>query len=406
MTAFVRVARWLAGLMGDAGFVLLGAALGLWSLALILGLLAVVTQPSALIMVLPLVCTLRFVLPLERRRLRLAGLTVAPDPPPPPTTGPGRFLRLLTGPVAAHEVRYLGVLALSGPATLAVCGGLWMLAASGTWSGADARWVTILPDELAGGPAPGWAVRAGAVLLLVPAAALLTRALAAAQVRIARDRLVERPTVRVEQVLASRARAVAAQTTELRRIERDLHDGAQARLVALSMQLGLLERALRPLGPPAEVARDRLSDCVGTTQAALSDLRHLVRGIHPPILTDRGLGSALEALAADSVLPVDLDHPGSDERLAASVESAAYFVVTEAVTNAAKHADATHCGVRLTRDRDSLTIVVSDDGRGGADPHGAGLTGLRHRVEALDGTLDMTSPPGGPTTIEVRLPCA
>jgi signal transduction histidine kinase len=194
---------------------------------------------------------------------------------------------------------------------------------------------------------------------------------------------------------------VDAQAAELRRIERDLHDGAQARMVAAGMTLALAARKLRAngdAGADVDLARRQLDD-------ALTELRSLVRGIHPPILTDRGLYAALAALAGDSPVRVEL-RGDPDRRYPAAVESAAYFVVAEGLTNAAKHATATAVVVDLGGPVDAVTVSVTDNGRGGADPAGAGIDGLRRRVEALDGTLTLTSPPGGPTVLRAELPCA
>lgn len=228
---------------------------------------------------------------------------------------------------------------------------------------------------------------------------------------------------RVEELTATRAGAIAAHGAELRRIERDLHDGTQARLVALSMRIGLAKRAYDS-DPVA--ARKLLDDAQTQAEEALAELRHVVRGIHPPILTDRGLSGAVRALAASSGLEVEVsvtglaDHaPGDgpehadDSRAAAprapaAVEAAAYFVVAEALTNAAKHSGATRASVALVREPTALRARVADEGRGGAEAGesgGTGLLGMRRRVAALDGTVRLTSPEGGPTVIEVELPC-
>jgi signal transduction histidine kinase len=199
----------------------------------------------------------------------------------------------------------------------------------------------------------------------------------------------------------TRAGAVDAQEAELRRIERDLHDGAQARLVALGMSLGLAEQKLES---DPETARQLVTEAQAGVGEALRELRDLARGIHPPVLSDRGLGAALETLAHQSALPVTVS-VRLDERLAPAVETAAYFVAAEALANAAKHSGASRIEVGVARDGDKLEIEIADDGRGGADPSGSGLTGLRRRVEALDGTFAVTSPVGGPTTLRVELPC-
>ncbi|MEU5943183.1 sensor domain-containing protein [Micromonospora sp. NPDC047548] len=242
-------------------------------------------------------------------------------------------------------------------------------------------------------------------LALLPVVAWLLRRLAGAQVWAARALLApgnHRQLVeRAAQLAESRTRVVDAQAAELRRIERDLHDGAQARIVAAGMTLALAERKLRNGGeivPDVRLVRRQLDD-------ALAELRRLVRGIHPPILTDRGLYPALAALAADSPLAVEVRGDPTD-RYAPAIESAAYFVVAEGLANAGKHADATCCLIVLARVPGLVMVTLTDDGRGGADPAGSGLSGLRQRIEALDGTMTLTSPPGGPTSLHAEFPCA
>ncbi|MEV8014779.1 sensor histidine kinase [Streptomyces sp. NPDC086554] len=215
-----------------------------------------------------------------------------------------------------------------------------------------------------------------------------------------------RLTERVEELTVTRAGAVAAHGAELRRIERDLHDGTQARLVSLSMRVGLAKRAYEK---DPEAAKKLLDDAQTQAEEALAELRHVVRGIHPPILTDRGLVGAVRALAAGSGLDVAVREDGVEAgpRAPAAVEAAAYFVVAEALTNAAKHSGAGAASVELSRGVGVLSISVRDEGRGGADEAGgSGLLGVRRRVAALDGTVEVTSPVGGPTVIEVELPCA
>ncbi|MFE0102759.1 histidine kinase [Streptomyces sp. NPDC059009] len=214
---------------------------------------------------------------------------------------------------------------------------------------------------------------------------------------------------RVEELTVTRADAVAAHGAELRRIERDLHDGTQARLVSLSMRVGLAKRAYEK---NPEAARKLLDDAQDQAEEALTELRHVVRGIHPPILTDRGLVGAVRALAASSGLDVAVADEGvaDGSRPPAAVEAAAYFVVAEALTNAAKHSGSERAAVQLVRETGGLRISVRDEGRGGAEGAGAGggsgLLGMRRRVAALDGTVVVSSPVGGPTVIEVELPCA
>jgi len=223
--------------------------------------------------------------------------------------------------------------------------------------------------------------------------------------------LAERVTVLTE----TRTSAIAAHSAELRRIERDLHDGTQARLVALSMRIGLAKRAYER---DPQAAQKLLDEAQDQAEEALTELRHVVRGIHPPILTDRGLVGAVRALAASSGLDVTVEFEGlADDgpRAPAAVEAAAYFVVAEALTNSAKHSGATRAEVRLTRLANGLRVRVGDEGRGGVVAAeqsvdvgavgGSGLLGIRRRVAALDGTFVLTSPVGGPTVIEVELPC-
>jgi signal transduction histidine kinase len=208
--------------------------------------------------------------------------------------------------------------------------------------------------------------------------------------------------IRVRELSDSRAETVDTQAAELRRIERDLHDGAQARLAALSMNLGMAEEmvARDPAQAAALLTEARLS-----ASTALSELRDLVRGIHPPVLADRGLEGAVKALALSMPFKVDvtIDLPG---RPPAPVESAAYFAVAEALANSLKHAAATTAWVQLTHENERLHILVGDDGVGGATVRpGGGLYGIERRLAAFDGTLTVASPTGGPTTVIMELPC-
>jgi signal transduction histidine kinase len=214
-----------------------------------------------------------------------------------------------------------------------------------------------------------------------------------------------RLTARVEELAATRADAIAAHEAELRRIERDLHDGAQAQLVTLSLRIGLARRAY---GGDRETGLRLLDEAQDQAEKALTELRQVVRGIHPPILSDRGLAGAVRALAAGSGLQVTVDDGGLDQgvRAPAAVEAAAYFAVAESLTNVAKYSGADRADVRLVRVRRGLRVRVRDEGRGGADEAGgSGLLGMRRRVAALDGTMEVSSPAGGPTVIEVELPC-
>jgi signal transduction histidine kinase len=231
----------------------------------------------------------------------------------------------------------------------------------------------------------------------------LLRAIASgAALALQNERLEAELRARVEELQRSRARLVDAGLSERRRLERDLHDGAQQRLVALSLQLGLVAQQLDK--DPA-AARELLDGARAESRAALEDLRELARGIHPAVLTDRGLGPALDALAERAPLPVDVD-PVPEERLPGAVEAAAYFVVAESLTNVAKYARASQAEVRVRHDDGFALIEVSDDGVGGADPSsGTGLRGLADRIAALDGRLEVESEPGAGTTVRARIPC-
>jgi signal transduction histidine kinase len=208
----------------------------------------------------------------------------------------------------------------------------------------------------------------------------------------------ERDTARAQAVAA-----VSAEAAALRRLERDIHDGPQQRLVRLAMELG---RAQHNLDSRPEAVRDALADAIVQAQEALEELRALSRGIAPPILVDRGLREALTALAARSTVPAELDVDPPQGRLDAAVETAAYFVVAEALTNVAKHSHARSCAIGLRHGGGTLRAWVTDDGVGGAGlGKGHGLPGLDDRVRAAGGRLEVTSPDGGPTTITAELPC-
>jgi signal transduction histidine kinase len=208
--------------------------------------------------------------------------------------------------------------------------------------------------------------------------------------------------LRVAHLTATRAAALDAHTTELRRIERALHDGTQNRLVAVNVLLGAARRALARDPASADAVLGHAQDAA---EQALTELRGVVRTILPPVLTDRSLPDALASLATTCPVPcrIDADVPG---RSAASVEATVYFVVAESLTNVAKHSGARHAQVRLRRNGDRLCVAISDDGKGGADVRGgSGLAGIRRRVEAHDGTFTLVSPTGGPTQLTVSVPC-
>ena len=206
-----------------------------------------------------------------------------------------------------------------------------------------------------------------------------------------------------EELAASRARLVSAGDKERRRLERNLHDGAQQRLVSVSVALRLAKGKLEKAH--AEKAIELLNEANAELGLALEELRELARGIHPAVLTERGLGPALASLADRAPVPVDLDGLPK-ERLPDQVEAAAYYVVSEALTNVAKYARASSVNVRVVREDGRAVVEVADDGVGGANPRlGSGLHGLTDRVEALEGHLRIHSPPGKGTTIRAEIPC-
>lgn len=213
---------------------------------------------------------------------------------------------------------------------------------------------------------------------------------------------------RVRTLTATRVDAIDTAAAELRRVERDLHDGAQARLLAVGMSLRALERLIRS---DPEAAISLAAEARENSARALADLRGLVRGINPPVLVERGLGDAIEALALDTPILATLDID-LDGRAPAPVESAVYYAVAEVLANAVKHADAHEVHIRAIHTaagegRGMLRIEVTDDGSGGADPaNGTGLTGIERRLGTFDGILAVSSPPGGPTVVVIEVPCA
>jgi signal transduction histidine kinase len=281
-----------------------------------------------------------------------------------------------------------------GPAMLALPGYAWALPGGGIHLGGH---LIRYPGALIA------AVLAGLVLLLVSPA--ITRGLASSDAAVGRWLLGGEGraelTARIGALETSRAKVIDAAEAERMRIERDLHDGAQQRLVSLAMELG---RAKAKFGTDPEAAAAIVGQAHEQAKEALAELRNLVRGVHPPVLSDRGLDAALSGLTALCPVPVtvSVDLPA---RPPASIEAIAYFVVAEALTNIAKHAHASHARVIVVRAGGLLSLEITDDGTGGADPAGQGLSGLAARVAGVDGQLRVTSPAGGPTTVEVTLPC-
>ena len=243
-------------------------------------------------------------------------------------------------------------------------------------------------------------------LALLVAAPWLTAGVAALDVRATRALLgpsrAEELEHQVEHLTQTRAGVVDAADAERRRLERNLHDGTQQRLVSLAMNLGMA----RAQTATVEEAHEAIAEAHEEAKAALAELRNLIRGLHPPVLENRGLDAALSGVAARMPIPVRLT-VHVPRRPSPTIEAVAYFVVSEGLTNITKHAHATQADVFVQQDGERLHIIVTDDGVGGADPaRGTGLAGLARRAESVDGTLEIVSPLGGPTLLTVDLPCA
>lgn len=349
---------------------------------------------------------------IERHRLTAVTGQTIPNPVPKADAPKwfGRLTQRLRSGPRWREAGYAATLLF--PAIL----GYALTAAS--WGGALAMLVLpgmihIFPDRLAHfyffslNTTNVWLAVPVGVFGLVIAAPWITMAMARMQIALAHKLLgpnrEEELAAQVTVAEATRSAAVEAAEAERRRIERDLHDGAQQRLVALAADLGAARERMEhdPEGSRLLVAKAHEE-----AKGALAEIRDLVRGIHPVILEDRGLDAALSAVVARSTVPVELD-VNVGGRLPAAIESAAYFVVSEALTNVGRHSHATKAHVGIARSGDRLVIEVRDNGTGGADAsRGTGLQGLRDRVAGLHGTMYVISPQGGPTTLSVELPCA
>jgi len=371
------------------------------TLSLTLGLL-IVGFP---VVVLTFACC-RALADFERRRAALVfGAPIVADyrPAPDDRRLAARLRAAAHDPQRWKDIAYLFLLGEVGFAfgviwAMLWCAALCCLTLPAWWwtMPSDAQFLSLTIDS--------WEESVGVAAIgvaLLPVAVLVQRPLALAQAHLARWLLGPSLAARVERLTETRAGAVDAATTELQRIERDLHDGAQARLVALAMDLGMAEERF---DRDPESARELVGEARQEVKRALAELRDLARGIRPSLLAERGLGPAVTALAARSPVPASaaIDVP---RKPPAPVETAAWFVVSEALANAAKHSGAGRAAIWLTLRDGHLQVEVVDDGRGGADPDGAGLKGLAQRVAALDGTLEVDSPAGGPTVVRALLPC-
>jgi signal transduction histidine kinase len=407
--------------LGDASYLLLGLVTGTFCFSVAVTLASLAAGLFVLIVGIPVAMVssevLRWCAELERKRARIV------DPRPIRgvyrPSGPGFMATARTFASDGRRWRDLGYHVIQFPVSVAgfcIATVSWATALSLTfypvyfWAlpgdGDDAwRWlgwdVDTLPEAL---------VLTVAGLALVPVAYGLCRGTTRVAVELTRlllgddqARLQARLQARVSHLEQTRSGAVDASTAELRRIERDLHDGAQARMVAVAMDLGMAEERM---ADDPESARELVRGARDEARRALSEMRSLVRGIAPSVLADRGLEAALASLTARASVDVTLDVALS-QRPPASVETAAYFVVAEALANVVKHADAERCAIMLDVVDGELRVRIEDDGVGdariGAD---GGLRGLHDRVAALDGRLTLTSPWNGPTILEARIPCA
>ena len=385
--------------------------LALWLVALVLSpvpvfgtdLLAVMTR------------VVRWRADVERQLASRAGIAIRrPYHPPPDRADQGtrRWVRwiitdpatwrdmawLLPGALVATVLGLLGVVVIAyGTAGLLLVP-LWLFLGD-VWFGYALIWPTANVAE-------GWLALPQGLVIVV--GGLLLAPLLRTTIHLF-ARLLLAPTsgaelrLRVAHLTSTRADTIDAQAAELRRIERDLHDGAQARMVSVGMTIGMAERLVRR--DPA-AALKLLAEARATSTSALAELRHLVRGIHPPVLAERGLDGAVRALAMSLPVPTDVTThlPG---RLDTPVESAVYFAVAEALANMGRHSRARSAWIIIGHAGGLLTVEVGDDGVGGADSmRGSGLRGVAQRLDAFDGTMTISSPPGGPTVMTMELPCA
>lgn len=413
LRALAAPSTWLA-----AAHLLLDAVMGLAS-AFVLGLglfFSVVLLPLALLGV-PVWIVTAWVSAglarLERARYRvLLGVDIDPEPLPAFQPNPLRYGgALLRDPGvrrrAVHQLVAAPVGVLTSGITYALLSGALALLATPLLAIAVPDDGTVTYGIPFVDTAAGRSLLAGLGLVLLLAAPAVLHGLAAADTALARTLLGPVPEAlarRVDELERSRARVVDAGEAERRKLERDLHDGTQQRLVALGMTLGRAKARYKQ--DPAAVG-ELLDDAHQQAKDAVTELRGLIRGLHPPVLTDRGLDAALSAIAVRCPVPVLLTVE-IDERPSATVEAIGYFVVAEALTNVARHSRAAHASVAVRRERGGpMWITVTDDGVGGADPdRGTGLRGLADRVSGVDGQLRVDSPVGGPTVLTVELPVA
>ncbi|NSC24958.1 sensor histidine kinase [Streptomyces albus subsp. chlorinus] len=355
---------------------------------------AVVTLAAAPLLCLPPPAARRA----ERHRRRAGELLGQPVEPRPPAAGRD-LVWLLTQVVTGLPAGALALLLLGSLLLTPVITALW-------WAFPTAPWLPVVSVPLTGW---GTALPLGLLNLvfLAALAALLLPPLARAHARcclaLLRPSPAARLAERVTELTRTRADVLQAHSAELRRIERDLHDGTQARLVAIAMRLAVAGESLPDVSGTAAVL---VRQAHAETEDAMTELRSVIRSIYPPVLADQGLAGAISTLTTRAGVPTRID-TGPLGEVPAAVEAVAYFAVTEALANIARHSRATRASVRVTRNGALLHVEIADDGTGGADAaRGSGLDGIRRRAAALDGTMEISSPPGGPTVLTVELPCA
>ncbi|MDT0345322.1 sensor histidine kinase [Streptomyces litchfieldiae] len=347
----------------------------------------------------PLLCVPSLAQPWAERHRRRAGALLGRPVEPRPRAARRNLVWFLTHvvtglPAGALALLFLGTLLLTPVITV-----LW-------WAFPSAPWLPLFSVRITGW---GTALSLGLVnvVFLAALAALALPPLARAHARCCLAVLAPSPAEqlveRVTELARTRTDVLQAHSAELRRIERDLHDGTQARLVAIAMRLAV---AGESLSNDPDAAAVLVRQAHAETEDAMTELRSVIRTIYPPVLADQGLSGALSTLATRAGVPTRIDI-GPLGEIPAAVEAVAYFAVTEALANIARHSRATRASVRVTRDGALLRAEIADNGTGGADPaRGSGLDGMRRRAAALDGTMEISSPPGGPTVITVELPCA
>jgi signal transduction histidine kinase len=402
---------------------LTGGIPALLAVPLIVELALYAGRPHPAVLVLPGLVLALLAVPLltrlHRHRLRV---TAGTEVPPQPFLPNGLTVTgLLTAARTGTTWRQLGYHFLAAPALAAAAiaaFGLWLAGWLYTLVYAYA-WAMPATGLLARGQSEGVpgnlpplsripmdALLSAGGLMLLAAAPFVTAGVVALDIRLTGALLgpsrAEQLEHRVERLTQTRAGAVDAADAERRRLERNLHDGTQQRLVSLAMNLGMAQAQTTTV----EQAHRAIAEAHVETKAAIAELRNLIRGLHPPVLEDRGLDAALSGIAARMPIPVRLT-VNVPRRPSPTIEAVAYFVVSEGLTNITKHSQASQAEVFVEQAGDRLHIIITDDGVGGADPaRGTGLAGLARRAESVDGTLDVTSPLGGPTLLSVDLPCA